>query len=139
MTLSNMYVYDAAGEPIPCDDVLTWGRFFESHERSLLRDVRGHRGRVVVSTVFLGLDHNFFGEGPPVLWETMIFGGVFDSYQRRYRSKLDALAGHLRALGLVERYATAPRRLKKAMQKVQDGRPLGHVEKRRIVPIFHDT
>jgi hypothetical protein len=29
-------------------------------------------GVVVVSTVFLGLDHSF-GEGPPLLFETMVF------------------------------------------------------------------
>jgi hypothetical protein len=53
---------------------------------------------VKVSTVFLGMDFNHLG-GPPVLWETMIFGlgGEFD-YQKRYTSLEDALNGHQRAL-----------------------------------------
>lgn len=31
-------------------------------------------GEVCVSTVFLGMDHSY-GEGPPMLFESMIFGG----------------------------------------------------------------
>ena len=33
---------------------------------------------VFISTVFLGIDHNFNLEGPPLLFETMIFGGIKD-------------------------------------------------------------
>jgi hypothetical protein len=58
-------------------------------------------GDARVSTVFLGLDHNYSFEGPPVLWETMIFGGEHDSYQTRYTSKDDAVKGHEEALRLV--------------------------------------
>ena len=32
-------------------------------------------GNVRVSTIFLGLDHNVFGDRPPELFETMVFGG----------------------------------------------------------------
>jgi hypothetical protein len=35
-----------------------------------------------ISTVFLGLDHNW-GRKPPVLWETMVFGGKLDRTQNR--------------------------------------------------------
>jgi hypothetical protein len=55
---------------------------------------------VEISTVFLGLDHNFSGTGPPVLWETMIFGGLENQYQRRYDSEEAALEGHARAVKL---------------------------------------
>jgi len=51
-------------------------------------------GDVRVSTVFLALNHNFADVGPPVLWETMIFGGEWDGSQWRYTSKLAALAHH---------------------------------------------
>lgn len=48
-----------------------------------------------VSTVFLGMDHSF-GEGPPVLYETMVFpaGTVDDRDCRRYRTRAEAVAGH---------------------------------------------
>jgi hypothetical protein len=40
---------------------------------------------VKVSTVFLGIDHNFDFEedAPPVLWETMVFNGPMDSEMDR--------------------------------------------------------
>lgn len=44
------------------------------------RKARSESARV--STVFLGIDHNVFG-GPPLLFETMIFGGVHDETQLR--------------------------------------------------------
>lgn len=58
-------------------------------------------GDIKVSTVFLCMDHAWIGEPGPVLWETMIFGGEHDGYQERYTSHEDALAGHQRALNLV--------------------------------------
>ena len=43
---------------------------------------------VLISTIFLGFDHNFFGDGPPVLFEAMVFdtkeGDEFHDYQERY-------------------------------------------------------
>lgn len=51
-----------------------------------------------VSTVFLALDHDLSGKGPPVLYETMIFGGPRDDYQERYCTRAEAEAGHARAV-----------------------------------------
>ena len=86
-------------EAVPCEDVATWARWFETAERHVATD---RVGGVQVSTVFLGLDHDW-GLGPlPVLWETMIFGGPHDEYQERYTSRTAALAGHQRALALVQ-------------------------------------
>jgi hypothetical protein len=48
-----------------------------------------------VSTVFLGLDHRF-GDGPPIVFETMVFGGPFDQDCDRYESWDEAVAGHAR-------------------------------------------
>ncbi len=54
---------------------------------------------IVVSTVFLGLDHNFFGNldgnSDPLLFETMIFAGNWDGEEmRRYFTWEEAEAGH---------------------------------------------
>lgn len=47
-----------------------------------------------VSTVFLVLDHNY-GDGPPILYETMVFGpDGTDPVCRRYRTREDASRGH---------------------------------------------
>jgi hypothetical protein len=50
--------------------------------------------QVTVSTVFLGLDHRFIGDGPPLLFETLIFGGPLDGDGQRYSSWDDAETGH---------------------------------------------
>jgi hypothetical protein len=48
-----------------------------------------------VSTVFLGLDHQY-GDGPPILFETMVFGDsdMTDHYQQRYSTWHEAMDGH---------------------------------------------
>lgn len=54
-----------------------------------------------VSTVFLGLDHNW-GSGPPLIFETMIFGGKFNEYQARYSTWAEAEEGHARVVEAIE-------------------------------------
>ena len=49
---------------------------------------------IEVSTVFLGLDHNFRGEGRPLLFETMVFGGSMNGSMRRYENWIEAEQGH---------------------------------------------
>jgi hypothetical protein len=51
-------------------------------------------GDVEVSTVWLGLDHSFGMHGPPIIYETMVFGGKLDETMDRYASWDAALAGH---------------------------------------------
>lgn len=58
-------------------------------------------GGVTVSTIFLGTDHGF--GGPPLWFETMIFGRPDeDEYQVRYETYDEALIGHGRAVELVK-------------------------------------
>lgn len=59
--------------PEPCLDPMRWAMSFEDGDRRVAR-TELMNGDVVVSTVFLGLDHNFMGDGPPILFETMVFG-----------------------------------------------------------------
>lgn len=56
---------------------------------------------VTVSTVWLGLDHRF-GDGPPLIFETMYFGGDVDGeLVDRYPTELAALAGHDQAVAAI--------------------------------------
>ena len=49
-----------------------------------------------VSTVWLGLNHQW-GDGPPMIFETMIFGASFlDGECERYSTEQEALEGHAR-------------------------------------------
>jgi hypothetical protein len=52
--------------------------------------------------VFLGLDHNW-GKGPPILWETMCFGGEMDDEMARCSgSREQAEAMHERMVSKVK-------------------------------------
>lgn len=100
------YILDCEGNPVPCINISAWARWFEgsSDQRRLAYDdVVDSDGELVsVSTVFLGMDHNFVDDGPPILWETMIFGlGDDQEYQERYTSKEAALEGHQKAIQYV--------------------------------------
>lgn len=50
-------------------------------------------GNAWVSTVFLGLDHNW-GEGPPLVFETMVFRDGNGDDCQRYSTWLQAMEGH---------------------------------------------
>lgn len=58
-----------------------------------------------VSTVFLVINHQF-GDGPPLLFETMVFGPEtwHDDYCERYSTEAQAVAGHDQALAYVSGY-----------------------------------
>lgn len=85
-----LYILTDDGVPVLTTDVVEWGRWFETHERRLAFD---RLPTCDVSTVFLGIDHAWT-KGPPVLWETMVFGGKLDGEQQRYTSQSAALLGH---------------------------------------------
>jgi hypothetical protein len=68
-------------------------------------------GETRVLTVWLGLDHRFNpmdGDGPPILFETKVFGGPDDQKPERYTSEVAALAGHDRWVDR-QRYAVKRR------------------------------
>lgn len=57
-------------------------------------------GKLRVSTVFLGIDHNFLEDGPPLLFETMVFGDESE-LQERYSTYEEALIGHRATVALM--------------------------------------
>lgn len=86
------YILSESGNPIPEPDLLKWADWFGKFENRRLCLTK--RGKVEVSTIFLGLDHDFSFQGPPVLWETMVFGGEHDGEMNRYCTREEALKGH---------------------------------------------
>jgi len=75
---------------VPLPDFETWAVWFETADRTVATTVTEH---ATISTVFLGLDHGF-GSGRPVLFETMVFGGVMSDHSARYHTWADAERGH---------------------------------------------
>jgi|ERR1035437_6928735 hypothetical protein len=57
---------------------------------------------VSVSTVFLGINHDYNNSGTPILFETMIFGGKYSEYQNRYSTYDEAIIGHQEACIMVD-------------------------------------
>ena len=55
-----------------------------------------------ISTVFLCIDHGSIdgATGPPMLFETMIFGNVLNQYCERYSTWEEAEQGHFKAIKL---------------------------------------
>lgn len=90
----NILYTDCKGE----DPTVVWGRWFEDHRNR--RVAATELGQVHVSTIFLGLDHSF-GDGPPLVYETMIFGGKHDQWQDRYSTREAADQGHQKAVDMV--------------------------------------
>jgi len=85
--------YDPDGNPITLQE---WRSLFETTDRSVAEDELEVRGEVVaIGTSWLGLNHNFMDpEGPPLIFETMIWGGPMDGAVRHYSTREEALAGH---------------------------------------------
>lgn len=79
--------------PVPCS-LMEWAQWHEKAENRIC--CQKQIGDAKVSTVFLGLNHQF-GDGPPLLFETMIFGGPHDGYQERCSTWDEALKQHLTA------------------------------------------
>lgn len=78
-----------------------WAPWFEAANRRVART--NITPKISVSTIFLGLDHSF-GAGPPILFETMVFGGALDRETARYSTYDEAEAGHA---AMVERVKCA--------------------------------
>ena len=97
MERPDKYILDESGNPVVEPDLMKWGHWMGTGNRHIALD-RLAEG-VKISTLFLGVDYNF-GEGPPILFETMIFGGEHDQYQERYETREQALEGHKRAVQL---------------------------------------
>lgn len=98
MKIGRYYILNDKKEAVPAD-LMEWGRFFENSENRIV--AKTAIGNSEISTVFPGLDHSFSGDGPPLLYETMIFGGMHDEYQRRCSTWVEAEAMHEKAVNLV--------------------------------------
>lgn len=75
----------------PCSNaeaMFQWGKDFDR------RVAKDEFDGVMVSTVFLVLNHAF-GDGPPLWFETMVFGGPEDGYCDRYSTWNEAEHGHV--------------------------------------------
>lgn len=83
--------FNRDAEPIDMDE---WSRLHQDYgyivvNKTQVRDCE-------VSTVWIGLDYGLpmRPEDPPIIFETMIFGGRHHQFQVRYRTEFEAMEGH---------------------------------------------
>lgn len=92
-----MRIYDRNGVPMSVRDwqarACDYG--YKRVARSKILDAANPAVMWDVSTVWLGLDHNW-GDGPPHIFETMVFaeGSSMDSACERYSTLAEAELGH---------------------------------------------
>lgn len=93
--MTPLYWYLNGHMPVSTDNPDLWAEQFKGQNRSVAQT---SVDEYHVSTVFLGIDHNWFQTGPPVLFETMVFSeGENDPlalWQARYCTWEEAEAGH---------------------------------------------
>lgn len=91
--MSKFFILDADDNIASIDDAIAWGEWFEANPKK--RQVAyNHKRGVVVSTVFLGLDHSFLDDVPPILFETLVLKDGKEHTCARYNTRLEALKGH---------------------------------------------
>ncbi len=88
--------YDRQGNPISQAEMIRL--FANSEERMVALDIIGD---TQVSTVHLVIDHSW-EDGPPVIFETMCFGGTRDQEQIRYGTEAQARAGHQKLVAEIQ-------------------------------------
>jgi len=90
------YTLDRRHQPVPCGDLVLWKAWMNTSERwvddTLLSDP--DNSPVRACTVFLGLDVAFGGAARPVLFETLVLGGMCDRELYRYCTWQEAEDGH---------------------------------------------
>ena len=97
------YILNENGEPVIEHDILKWAAWLEPALSAggtgvILQEIDD----VKVSTIFLSIDNNFFGT-PPILWETMVFGGPLEGRMDRCSgSREQAMAMHARMVARVK-------------------------------------
>lgn len=90
--MSDFYILDDDHNLIPTDDIRMWGDWFKNNPNRIV--AKTTVGNAVVSTVCLGIDHNFYGIGPPLLFETMLFIPHADNDSWRCSTWAEAEAQH---------------------------------------------
>ena len=91
------YFYDRHGQPITYDEYSNLKYQTPGYRRIGSDQI----GKSWVSTVWLGFDHGYSRTGPPIIFETMVFGGPMDGEVWRYSHEAEAAAGHLVVVELV--------------------------------------
>jgi hypothetical protein len=130
------YTLDDNGVPVECRNELEWANWFGTANRTVARTQV--TPWIEVSTVFLGLDHRWYGDGPPILYETMVF--VDTGKQRRYFGRGPLRPVYDDTLEHQRRYATRAEALREHAKIVRQIRArVSEIDKLRPTPVRCET
>lgn len=99
--------YDRAGQPI---SFMEWAPLFENMPYRILNHT--HFKNILLSTVWLGMNHDFRGTGTPIIFETMVFFGDDAGPMWRYSTE-EAARQHNKTLSAILQAATLKKMLGK--------------------------
>lgn len=92
------YILDRERKEAVLVDINTWSRWLETADRTLkITDM----SKIIISTVFLGMEYNHDPTDELRLFGTLVMGGVLDGYRVRYATWDEALRGHHEVVGMV--------------------------------------
>jgi len=104
MNFEEPEIYDRLGNPI---SLYRWGEL--RRDLSYLQVARTKLGDLLISTVWLGLDHAFGLRQGPLIFETMVFDESSDSpsldlggFTDRYSTEQEAMQGHVDTVKAVQ-------------------------------------
>lgn len=86
--------FNRQGDPI---DIQEYARLFEDFAYKVVQKTQVQSltsGALEVSTMWLGADHSFRTGGPPLIFETMVFGLPDGQHIDRYPTEMQARKGH---------------------------------------------
>jgi len=93
--MSKYYILENK-KAIPCSSIYKWAAWLETHLTDRIV-AQTEFNDVLVSTVFLGIDHNFYKKEKPILFETLVFNDSWNDYMQilpRYTTWEEAEKGH---------------------------------------------
>jgi hypothetical protein len=77
--------------PIAVSDYRTWSEWMSKNNKDIAKSTIDD---YFISTIFLGINHNFFDEENPILFESMVFEHQEPIGCRRYTTWSEAKQGH---------------------------------------------
>jgi hypothetical protein len=105
------YILNDADEPVPCDDMVKWSLFCGTDPRRIVGRSTFGDGLILVSTIFTGMDYNWSLVGPPIVYETMMFGTGETRLCSRTHTRDEALHAHQAACAVAREWVKNAQRL----------------------------
>ena len=92
------YILDRERKEAVLTDIATWSKWLETANRTLkITDM----SKIIVSTVFLGMEYDHSLGDELLLFGTLVLGGNMDGYLVRYATWDEAIEGHHEVVGMV--------------------------------------